>query len=335
MGILDDAGFLLPAPVDNAKPTLPKGCQYSDNRFSPNKPNSAVVVFETSELESLMEVVADIESLEALVHSWRRQNLRIGVVPTMGALHPGHLSLVDAIRPHVDRIIATIFVNPTQFAPHEDLAKYPRTLPEDLKLLEQQGVDVVFTPLVDALYPAGFSTFIEPPQVAKPLEGEKRPTHFRGVATIVVKLLNLCRADMACFGQKDYQQAQVIRAVVRDLNLPCQILIAPIVREADGLAMSSRNRYLSPGERQTALVLSQTLREIRELIQSGERDGFVVTGQMQQSLIDGGVTELDYAVVADPQDLTPMDPIRLPCVLLVAAFVGQTRLIDNEVIGQP
>ncbi len=281
-----------------------------------------------------MKVVADIESLTELVQSWRRQNLRIGVVPTMGALHSGHLSLVDVLRPHVDRIIATIFVNPTQFAPHEDLAKYPRTLSDDLAQLQHQQVDAVFTPTTDALYPTGFSTFIEPPQVARPLEGEKRPTHFRGVATIVVKLLNLCRADVACFGQKDYQQAQVICTVVRDLNLPCQILIAPIVRESDGLAMSSRNRYLSTSERQTALVLSKTLRETRELIDSGERDGFVVTGQMQQSLIDGGVTQLDYAVVADPQDLTPLDPIRLPCVLLLAAFVGQTRLIDNEVVTE-
>lgn len=281
-----------------------------------------------------MKVVATIDALQNTVNAWRQQQLRIGVVPTMGALHTGHLSLVKHLRPFVDRIIVTIFVNPTQFAPHEDLAKYPRTLAADLEQLQQQAVDCVFTPEPTAIYPSGFSTYIEPPQVAQPLEGEKRPTHFRGVTTVVLKLLNLCRADVACFGQKDFQQAQVIRAMVRDLDVPCRILVAPIVRDADGLALSSRNRYLSTAEREVALTLSRTLFETQQMIGDGERDGFVITAHMKQSLIDGGVTELDYAVVADPDTLQPLDPIRLPCVLLVAAFVGQTRLIDNMVVSE-
>jgi pantoate--beta-alanine ligase len=197
--------------------------------------------------------------LSELVGLWRAAGQKIGVVPTMGALHAGHLSLVKAARVDCDRVIATIFVNPTQFAPTEDLAKYPRTLGEDLELLAAEGVDAVLVPKEEEIYPPGFSTYVEPPAVARGWEGAARPTHFRGVATVVLKLLNMTRADICYLGQKDFQQVAVVRKMVADLNVPCEIRMCPTVRDPDGLAMSSRNRYLSPADRKIGLSLSRTL----------------------------------------------------------------------------
>ncbi len=254
------------------------------------------------------------------------------MVPTMGALHAGHLSLVQAARTDADRVIVTVFVNPAQFGPNEDLNKYPRDLAGDLELLRPCQVDAVFAPTERVIYPEGFETFVEPGEVARRLEGESRPAHFRGVATVVLKLLNMTRAGLAWFGQKDFQQVAVIRQMVADFNVPCEIRVAPTVRDADGVALSSRNRYLSPEERTRAGALNQTLRQAAAAIREGERDGHVVMGEMKQSLIDGGVNEIDYAVVADPVTLQTMHEIRLPAVLLVAARVGATRLIDNLVI---
>ena len=250
----------------------------------------------------------------------------------MGALHDGHFSLARAAVQQADFTIATIFVNPTQFAAGEDLTTYPRTLEEDVEQLYELGIDCVFAPEPSEVYPDGFSTFVDPPQVSKSLEGEHRPTHFRGVATVVLKLLNMTSANKAFFGQKDYQQLVVVRQMVRDLNVPCEIVACPTMRAEDGLALSSRNRNLSEQERQQALSLSSTLELAESLIRDGERDTHVIMNEMKQSLIDGGVDTIDYAMVANADDLTIPDEIELPAVCLVAAYVGGTRLIDNRIV---
>jgi pantoate--beta-alanine ligase len=277
-------------------------------------------------------LIRDPVSLERCVQAWRDAGDRIAVVPTMGALHEGHLSLVDAARESADRVIVTIFVNPTQFAPTEDLDRYPRDLAGDLRLVSARGADLVFAPAEQAIYPPGFGTYIDPPPVAGRLEGQFRPTHFRGVCTVVLKLLNLTQAHIAWFGQKDFQQLAVIRAMARDLDHPCEIAMAPTVRDAAGLALSSRNRFLSGEEPQQALALIGALRQAAGLIEEGELDGHVIMTELNQALIDGGATSIDYAVIADPATLETMHMIRRPAVLLVAARVGQTRLIDNWLV---
>jgi pantoate--beta-alanine ligase len=226
----------------------------------------------------------------------------------------------------------TVFVNPTQFAPGEDLARYPQTLDDDIAKLKAEGVKYVFAPTRDEMYPEGFSTGVVPPAVAKRLEGEFRPTHFAGVATVVLKLLNLTQADIAFFGQKDFQQVIVVKQMVEDLNVPTEIRICDIVRDDDGLALSSRNAYLTDEQRRTALSLNQTLDHVEQQILAGQRDGFEVITEMRQMLIDAGVESIDYAVVANPGTLETVDPIEFPVVALIAAYVGNTRLIDNRVI---
>lgn len=254
----------------------------------------------------------------------------VGLVPTMGALHEGHLSLVRRARSECDVVIATIFVNPTQFGPNEDLARYPRTLERDLEQLSAENCDLVFVPAKEEVYPPGFSTYIEPPAVAAPLEGRCRPGHFRGVATVVLKLFNIIPTDFAYFGQKDYQQSLVIQHMVRDLNLPMKISVCPIVREGDGLALSSRNRYLSPAERQQALALSRSLRRAEALVRAGQRDVTSITAAMRDELTAAGIERIDYAAVADIQTLAELDTLDRPAVALLACFVGATRLIDNS-----
>jgi len=271
--------------------------------------------------------------LAELVGQWRAAGQKIGIVPTMGALHAGHLSLVKAARIDCDRVIATIFVNPTQFAPTEDLAKYPRTLGEDLELLAAKGVDAVLVPKEEEIYPPGFSTYVEPPSVARGWEGAARPTHFRGVATVVLKLLNMTRADICYLGQKDFQQVAVVRKMVADLNVPCEIRMCPTVRDPDGLAMSSRNRYLSPAERTIGLSLSRTLAAAERMIRDGVRDGAKLSAWMQDQLRQAGVSQVDYALVANPDTLEPVREFMLPVVLLVAAKVGTTRLLDNLLVS--
>jgi pantoate--beta-alanine ligase len=250
----------------------------------------------------------------------------------MGALHEGHLSLVRHSRQTCQRTVVSIFVNPTQFAAGEDYQKYPRPIAEDLAMLEPLGVDVVLAPPVAELYPPDFSTYVQPPQVSRGLEGEMRPTHFQGVATIVLKLFELVRPDVAVFGQKDYQQALVIQHMVRDLNVPVDIAVRPTFRDADGLALSSRNRYLSPAQRVVALSLYHCLQRARTSVLDGETDGRALMAQMSQWLIDGGVSSIDYAVLCDPTTLEIANAIRRPVVALVACRVGTTRLIDNVVI---
>lgn len=277
-------------------------------------------------------VIQTCELLTQFVRQCRTNGDSIGVVPTMGALHEGHLGLVRTSLETTDVTIVTVFVNPTQFAPGEDLTAYPRTLEADIQKLETCGEVVVFAPLESEMYPADATTQIIPPAISKKLEGEFRPSHFGGVATIVLKLLNVTQADVAFFGQKDFQQVAVVKQMVRDLNVPTKIEACPIVRAADGLALSSRNVYLSQAEREIALSINQTLDAIESEINGGLRDGFEVITEMRQSLIDAGVDSIDYAIVADPVTLETRDPIELPVVALVAVHVGKTRLIDNRLI---
>lgn len=279
-----------------------------------------------------MCVITQPSQAQAKALDLRRSGKRIGLVPTMGALHEGHLSLIRAARQRADVVVATIFVNPAQFGPREDLAKYPRTLEADLQALSAEKCDLVFVPQAADIYPPGFSTCIEPPAVAQPLEGVCRPGHFRGVATVVLKLFNLIPADVACFGRKDYQQLLVIRHLVRDLNLPLEIVACPTVREADGLALSSRNRYLSPAERRQALALSKALALAEHLVAGGECDGATILAEMRNVLTEAGIERIDYVALADPDSLAEKPVLDGPTVALIAAYVSTTRLIDNRLL---
>jgi pantoate--beta-alanine ligase len=280
-------------------------------------------------------LISSISEMQSAVRELQRAGKSVGLVPTMGALHEGHLSLVRRAKSECDAAVATIFVNPTQFAPHEDFSKYPRTLDADVQLLASANCDLVFVPSREAMYPPDASTFVEPPKVALPLEGVFRPGHFRGVATIVLKLFNIIPADKAYFGQKDFQQALVIRRMVADLNLPVEVVVCPIIREPDGLAMSSRNRYLSPSERERALALSRALNLVQEQVSRGVQDAIALKGQMQEVLEGAGIERVDYATIADPETLAEMTQLDGPAVALIAAFVGTTRLIDNCLLPGP
>jgi pantoate--beta-alanine ligase len=282
--------------------------------------------------ESGLRVVTQPDDMQRRALQLRSAGREVSLVPTMGALHAGHLSMVRAASSRNRVVVATIFVNPTQFGPQEDFDKYPRTLESDLQALSAAGCDFVFLPSREAMYPPGCTTTVEPPEVAKPLEGVCRPGHFRGVATVVLKLFGIVPANSAYFGQKDYQQALVIRRMVEDLNLPIEIVTCPTVREPDGLALSSRNRYLSPAQRQQALALSQCLDLAERLVKEGQRDAAAVMGQMRSVLLAAGIERIDYATIADPQTLAEQSRIVLPAAALVAAFVGTTRLIDNRIL---
>lgn len=276
-----------------------------------------------------MLVIESLRETQAQVMRWRADGKTIGLVPTMGALHNGHLSLVRRSKGECDLTAATIFVNPTQFGPEEDFSRYPRPLDEDLRLLRDMEVDLVFVPQQHELYPADFSTTVNPPDVAQELEGKFRPGHFRGVATIVLKLFHILPASAAYFGQKDYQQLAVIRRMVQDLNLPIRIEGCPTVREADGLAMSSRNRYLSSAERSKALGLWAALQAAAQLFAQGQRAVHPIEQRMMEVLHQHGVESVDYARVVDADWLRASDNLNPRAVALVAARVGNTRLIDN------
>jgi len=280
------------------------------------------------------QVVTDSATLSQVLRTARAAGKVIGLVPTMGALHEGHLSLVRTSVTACDLTVVTIFVNPTQFGPSEDFARYPRTLEADLQMLGRERADVVFAPTADQVYRAGFSTYVDPPDVARPLEGRCRPGHFRGVATIVLKLFHLIPADMAFFGQKDYQQARVIRAMVEDLDVPIRVVVCPTIREPDGLAMSSRNRYLNATERQQALTLSRSLARASQLVRSGERSATTIRKEMCSILELAGITRVDYVALVDPVTLADVDAVQDGTMALVAAFVGGTRLIDNRQLGE-
>jgi pantoate--beta-alanine ligase len=273
-------------------------------------------------------LVTTLGELRALLEPVRRAG-HIGLVPTMGALHEGHLSLVRAAKAECGFVVVTIFVNPSQFGPGEDFRRYPRTLQEDLDKLATCQADVVFAPASEDVYPPGYATWVEVESVARPLEGQWRPVHFRGVATIVLKLFNMVGADIAYFGQKDYQQAAVIRRMVEDLNVPIAIRVCPTVREPDGLAMSSRNAYLDCEARQHALVLSRSLKLAANLIAQGQRDPVMIAGQMTEMIETVPGAKIDYVALVDPETLEPVEEIRGPTLALLAVVIGQTRLIDN------
>lgn len=277
-----------------------------------------------------MQILRETIALRALTKGWRGAGERIALVPTMGALHAGHMALVDSARGAADKVIATIFVNPLQFGPTEDLARYPRQEEADFGLLEAHGCDAVWLPSVDDLYPAGFATTVSVRGVSERWDGEARPGHFAGVATVVAKLLIAVQPDEALFGEKDFQQLVVIRRMVSDLGLPVEIVGVPTVREGDGLALSSRNSYLTPEQREQALALPRALQEARGSIATGEH--ILVSTLLavaKAKLIDAGFTSVDYVALVDADTLEPIDHATGNMRLIAAARIGTTRLIDN------
>jgi pantoate--beta-alanine ligase len=282
-----------------------------------------------------MRLIRSPAQMTRLAGRLRRQGRSIGFVPTMGALHEGHLSLVRAARRATDAVVVSIFVNPLQFGPLEDFRTYPRHLRQDLRLLRQAGVAVAFVPNRRAMYPAGFQTRVEVKRLSAVLEGASRPGHFRGVATVVAKLFNLVQPTVAYFGQKDYQQALVIQRMVRDLDWPIRIRVLPIIREPGGLAMSSRNAYLSPEERRQAAVLPQALRDARRRILDGERRAAVVAAAMRRQIERAPLVRVDRIDLVDAGTLSPRPRLQGRVALLGAVRVGRTRLIDNVLVDVP
>ena len=279
-----------------------------------------------------MKISQTIEQAHAASRSARRCGKRVGLVPTMGALHEGHLSLVRAAKTRCDVVAVSIFVNPTQFGPSEDFSKYPRNFERDQQLLEKEGVDLVFAPSVDEMYPRGAVTYVTVEGLSERLCGRSRPGHFRGVTTVVSKLFHISEPDKAFFGQKDAAQAAVIRRMVRDLNFPVEIVVCPIVREPDGLAMSSRNAYLDPQQRDSALVLYRSLSRVQEMFKAGERQISRLLSAGKEMFVQEPSVRLDYFEIVDPDTLEPVAQIAKPALVAVAAFLGSTRLIDNLVL---
>ena len=280
-----------------------------------------------------MRVLNTLDELASERASWDGAG-STGLVPTLGYLHAGHLSLARRARAENARVIASIFVNPTQFGPNEDLSRYPRDLPGDLAQLEAAGVDAVFTPTSDQIYPAGFATYVEPTgPLAQRLEADVRPGHFRGVATVVLKLFNLVRPHHAYFGQKDAQQVAVLRRLVADLNVPVALRVLPTIREADGLAMSSRNSYLGPEDRAAATILYRALRAGAAAFESRRSEGVAAVQRiMAETVAAEPRATLDYADVCDPDTFEPLADLRAPALLAIAARVGSARLIDNVLL---
>lgn len=276
-----------------------------------------------------MKLITSISATRQLSRQFRSKGARLGLVPTMGALHEGHLSLVRAAKAKSDVVAVSIFVNPTQFGPHEDFARYPRNLKKDCELLEREGVSLVFAPSVEEMYPQSAVTWITVEGLSERLCGKSRPGHFRGVATVVAKLFNIIEPDIAFFGQKDAAQVAVIKRMVRDLNMPVQIEVCPIVRENDGLALSSRNAYLSPDERKMALVLHASLQRAQKLFDDGERAAPKIAAEAKKAFVWQPAVRLDYFEIVDPESLEPVETITQKSLVAVAAFVGNTRLIDN------
>ncbi len=257
----------------------------------------------------------------------------LGLVPTMGALHEGHLSLIRAAKEQCNIVVATIFVNPTQFGPNEDFSRYPRTFASDCALLEAEGVDILFAPTVEDMYPTGTSrTFIEVPGISDRLDGLSRPGHFRGVATVVAKLFHIVSPDYAYFGQKDAAQVAVLRAMVQDLNFPVNLIVCPTVRDADGLALSSRNQYLSPEERTQALALSRSLVTATTQAAKGLHNAAQLKSAILQELQSTPALKIDYVEIVDPTTLEPIADLQTGALIAIAAWIGKTRLIDNALL---
>ncbi len=275
-----------------------------------------------------MKLIRSLNSMRRYAREMHRCDQKVALVPTMGALHEGHLALVRRAQRLTPKVVVSIFVNPTQFAPQEDLSRYPRDLQRDRKLLQAEGVDTVFLPSSAAIYPADFDTYVVPGELAERLEGKFRPTHFRGVATVVLKLFNIIEPDFAVFGRKDLQQSVVIKRMVADLNLPTKISVAPTVRDRDGLALSSRNAYLSPAARQRALAIPQALFAARERIVAGERSATRIRALVRRYLKRAG-TRIDYVSVAEQKRLTELRRITGEVAISLACHLGGVRLIDN------
>jgi len=275
----------------------------------------------------VVETIADLKSLRA------RLAEPVGFVPTMGYLHEGHLALVRQARAENPSVVVSIFVNPTQFGPHEDFAQYPRDPQRDLALLEKEGVDIVFMPSVAEMYPPKFNNWVEVGKVAERLEGAARPGHFRGVATVVARLFDIVQPNRAYFGQKDAQQLVVIKKMVADLDMNLEIVAVPTVREPDGLAMSSRNTYLNPEERKAAVVLYQAINLVQKLWGQGEKDAQKIRWQMTDLIQKQPLAKIDYISIADAETLDELETVRPPALVSLAIKIGRTRLIDNVVVG--
>jgi pantoate--beta-alanine ligase len=279
-----------------------------------------------------MKIIKNIRQMGTWTHVKRRRGATIGFVPTMGALHEGHRSLMREARKRTDTVVVSLFVNPTQFGPNEDYARYPRDANSDAVLCRHEKVDILFMPTEEAIYPEGHDTKILVGRIGEVLEGAFRPGHFSGVATVVAKLFQMIQPDISFFGQKDFQQTVVIKQLVRDLNFPVKIVVCPTVRENDGLAMSSRNRYLSPDERKASKVLFKALQKGKERIQQGECEAAAVRDAMALLIQEQPLARIEYVAIVQPDTLKEVVQIEEPVVLLLAAWIGKTRLIDNALV---
>ena len=280
-----------------------------------------------------MKIVGTVKEVREQVKEWKKQGLSVGFVPTMGYLHEGHKSLMDAARKGNDKVVVSIFVNPIQFGPTEDLATYPRDLDHDAALCESAGVDLIFHPEAEEMYEKDFCSFVDMTGLTEGLCGKTRPIHFRGVCTVVNKLFNIVTPDHAYFGQKDGQQLAVIKRMVRDLNMDIEIVGCPIVREEDGLAKSSRNTYLSPEERKAALILSKTVALGKELAKT-EKDANKVVEAMKKNIETEPLAKIDYVEAVDALSMAPVEKLEGTCMLAMAVYIGKTRLIDNTLINE-
>ena len=276
-----------------------------------------------------MNIATTVEQAKQTVRQWKAEGLTVGLVPTMGYLHEGHESLIKRAVAECDRVMVSVFLNPIQFAPNEDLATYPRDFAADTVLIENAGADLVFHPEPSELYAPDACTFVNVEGITSELCGKTRPTHFRGVCTVVSKLMNISQADRAYFGQKDAQQLAVVRRMVRDLNMNVEVVGCPIVREEDGLAKSSRNTYLSPAERKAALVLSRAVREGQRLMEEGERDAKTILGAMRAIIEAEPLARIDYVEMVSWDGIKPVDAADSSVLVAMAVYIGKTRLIDN------
>jgi pantoate--beta-alanine ligase len=280
-----------------------------------------------------MRIIESVTEMQQAAEGWRGEGKRIALVPTMGYLHEGHLQLMRAVRPHSDVLVISIFVNPVQFGPGEDFERYPRDLDRDIRLATETGVDIAFVPQVSEMYPEGYQTFVNVTEVTGPLCGQSRPAFFRGVTTVVTKLFNIVKPHTSIFGEKDFQQLVTIRRMVQDLNMEIEIIGHPIVREEDGVAMSSRNAYLTPDQRRKAIRLNHSLKEAHTLVHGGERTGAAILKQVREVLAEGDDVRIDYAKLCDPGTLQEVNRITGPTLLALAVHVGVARLIDNSILN--
>lgn len=279
-----------------------------------------------------MEIIKEPKLMQARAGEIRAMGKKIAFVPTMGALHEGHIRLVDIAKCHGEVVVMSIYVNPRQFDSKEDLGNYPSVIERDLEMAGAGGVDIIFCPEDRAMYPDGFETYVETEDISRGLCGASRPGHFRGVATVVLKLFNIVKPDVAVFGEKDYQQLKVIERMVADLNIGVEIVSAPIVRESDGLAMSSRNAYLGPNERGLACSINEALRHAADAVKKGERDIEKIIAEVEEHIKATGVGRVDYVKICDLETLREMKEIKTPALIAVAAYFGKARLIDNCVV---